>query len=395
MTGTTPRPDSQQPSQADSPDRRSVTPYEIHVPDSVLEETRARLRATRWADAVPGDPWRYGASIPYLRDLITYWTDEYDWRKAEHRLNSFPNFVTTVDGLDLHFWHVRGAKANSIPLLLLHGWPGSVVEFLDLIGPLTDPASHGAPEGASFDLIVPEIPGFGFGGKPSEPGWGVTRMAHAFDTLMHDVLGYDHYTIQGGDWGTLLGARAARYHPDHVAALHINMPFTPPYGDHIPSPEWQAHFQQLTGYLHVQSLIPDAFTLGLADSPLGTAAWIIEKFAAWSDNDGDLDQVFSKDTLLTNIQFYWATKSIVSATRIYREAALEDEDLVGPPRIAVPTGVAVFPKEPYRVPRQWLDGVYTIEHWREFDSGGHFAPLERPDDLLHEIRTFLPTRFGA
>lgn len=370
-----------------------ATPYAIHVSDKTLADTRARLRATQWVEAISGDPWRYGASIPYLRDLVTYWADEYDWRAAENRLNSIPHFMVNVDGLNLHFWHVRAAKRPGIPLLLLHGWPGSVIEFFDLIGPLTDPESHGAPGAPSFDVIAPEIPGFGFGGKPREPGWGATRIAHALHAVMHDLLGYTRYTIQGGDWGTLLGARIARHHPEHVAALHINMPFTMPHGDFAPGPEGLAHFEQLTGYQHVQSLVPDAFTLGLADSPLGTAAWIVEKFAAWSDNIGDLDKVFSKDTLLTNIQFYWLTKSIVSATRLYREAALEAEGYIGPPRIPVPTGVAVFPKEPYLVPREWLEDVYTIEHWREFDAGGHFAALERPADLLNEIRSFLPIRF--
>ncbi|HLR97764.1 MAG TPA: epoxide hydrolase, partial [Jiangellaceae bacterium] len=213
-----------------------VVPYEISVAEDVLIDTRERIRATRWAEPVAGDEWRYGASIPYLKDLLDYWAESYDWRTWEAKLNSQPHFMTTVDGLDLHFWHVRGKKENSIPLLLLHGWPGSVIEYFDLLGPLTDPAAHGQPDQPSFDVVLAELPGFGFGGKPAEEGWGPTRMANALDALMREKLGYEHYGIHGGDWGTLLGAKIARLHAGPVAALQVSMPMSQPHSGHTPSP---------------------------------------------------------------------------------------------------------------------------------------------------------------
>lgn len=376
------------------PQAAVITPYKIDVPEDIIRQTRERLRNIKWPDVPFDDSARYGASFPYLKSVLSYWAEEYSWRAWEDKLNSHPHFLTEVDGLDLHFWHVRGTKPGSIPLLLLHGWPGSPIEFWDLIGPLTDPAAHGSPDAPSFDVIVAELPGFGFSGKPTEAGWGPTRIANALHELMHGVLGYSSYAVHGEDWGTLIGARIARLHPENVAALHITMPYTGPHSDFVPTPEWGAHMYGLTGYLHVQSLVPDALTVGMADSPLGLAAWVLEKFDAWSDSKDDLESVFPRDLLVTNLHFYWLTGSIVSSTRLYRESALEGGEVIGLPQIPVPTGLAVFPGEPFASPREWLEGVYTIERYTEFESGGHFAALEKPEMVLNEIRAFFPTYFG-
>lgn len=384
------------PTQEDSAaTNAAIRPYQIEIPEEVIRQTRERVRQTRWSAIPQGDLSRYGASVSYLKNFLSFWAEEYSWRAWEQKLNSQPHFMAEVDGLDIHFWHIRGAKPGSIPLLLLHGWPGSAIEFWDLIGPLTDPAAHGAPDAPSYDVVIAELPGFGFSDKPVEPGWGPTRIANALDSLMHDVLDYGKYAIHGEDWGTLVGARIARLHPEHVAALHITMPFTGPYGDFVPTPEWGGAMYAATGYLHVQSLIPDALTIGMADSPVGLAAWVLEKFNAWGDTGGNLESVFSRDVLLTNLHFYWLTGSIVSSTRIYRESALEGGDVIGPPQIPVPAGIAVFPAEPFASPREWLEGVYTIERYTEFENGGHFAALEKPEHVLDEIRAFFPNYFGG
>ncbi|YCK79637.1 epoxide hydrolase (plasmid) [Arthrobacter sp. D3-18] len=371
-----------------------ITPYKIDIPEDLIRQTRERVRQTRWPVIPQGESTRYGASIPYLKNMLSFWAEEYSWRAWEQKLNSRPHFLTEIDGVDIHFWHIRGAKPGSVPLLLLHGWPGSPIEYWDLIGPLTDPAAHGAPDAPSFDVVIAELPGFGFSGKPVDAGWGPERMANALHELMHDVLEYPTYAVHGEDWGTLIGARIARLHPNEVAALHITMPFTGPYGDFVPTPEWGGRMYEATGYLHVQSLVPDALTLGMADSPLGLAAWVLEKFSAWSDSSGDLDAAFSRDILLTNLHFYWLTGSIVSSTRLYRESALEGGDVIGPPQIPVPTAVAAFPAEPFASPREWLEGVYNIARYSEFESGGHFAALEKPEIVLDEIRAFFPAYFG-
>jgi microsomal epoxide hydrolase len=375
-----------------------IRPHRIHVDAETLKDTHSRIRRTRWSAMLPNDHERYGASLDELRSILEYWVDEYSWRKWEDSLNAVPHFLTMVDGIDLHFWHVRGSNDKSIPLLLLHGWPGAAVEFWNLIGPLTNPAAHGLTETPSFDVIIAELPGFGFSGKPSEPGWGPTRMADAFHVLMHDVLGYRRYAVHGEDWGSIIGTRMARRQPNAVAALQITMPYADPHGDFGATPErdeWEARMYAGLGYDHVQSQVPDALTLGMADSPIGLAAWILEKFSAWSDNDGKLTSVFSPDILVTILNFYWLTSSIISSTRIYRESALENGPINGPPRIPVPAGILVFPKEPFGSPREWLEGVYDVRSYRKFTSGGHFAALEQPQVVLSEIRDFFPAVVGG
>jgi microsomal epoxide hydrolase len=375
-----------------------VQPYEIHVAQQTLEETRDRLRSIRWSATLAGNRGRYGVSLPELRKILDFWAEDYSWRTWEQKLNAQPHFLATVDRVELHFWRIAGAKPDSIPLLLLHGWPGSAVEFWNLIGPLTDPVAYGAPDAPSFDVVIAELPGFGFSGKPVEPGWGPTRMADALHTLMHEVLGYPRYAVHGEDWGSIIGARIARRHTEEVAALQITMPYADPHGEFASTPErieWEGRMYAALGYDHVQSQVPDALTLGMVDSPLALAAWVLEKFWAWSDNKGTLSSTFDLDILVTNLNFYWLTSSIITSTRIYRESALEGGDVMGPPRIPVPAGIAVFPKEPFGAPREWLDGVYDIRRYNTFNSGGHFAALEQPETVLSEIREFFPTFIGT
>jgi epoxide hydrolase len=362
--------------------------YRIDVPDAVLTDLRRRLDQTRWPEPIPGAGWKYGADTDEVRAFCDYWAHEYDWRTHEARLNRIPQFLVNVDGVDIHFFQVRARSQAVAPLLLLHGWPGSSFEFAELIEPLSDPEHHGG--GPAFDLVIPSMPGFGFSGKPREAGWHADRVATAYHELMTRHLGYRRFGVQGGDWGSIVGTRMAHLFPESLRALHINMPTARPPADADPGEarRFATFMQAETGYLHLQSTKPDALTLALADSPAGLAAWILEKFRTWSDCRGDLLSAFSKDTLLTNLMFYWAPNSIASATRIYYESAQLDPPWFLHPRIMVPTGVAAFPKEPYRVPRSWVEPRFNIVWWTDMPAGGHFPALEQPQLLLEDIRKF-------
>ena len=294
--------------------------------------------------------------------------------------------------MPLHFWHVRGVGPNPFPLLLIHGWPGSIYEFFDLIGPLSNPAAHGGDERDAFDVVIPALPGFGFGGSPSERGWGISRIAAAFNTLMTKELGYGRYGAQGGDWGGIISAKLGSAHADAVAAIHLNFVIAGPPAEmndaDRAAAEARAAFQaQETGYSNVQGSKPDSLTLAQSDSPAGLAAWIVEKFRTWSDCDGDVERAFTRDQLLTNLMFYWAPNSAASSARIYYEAT-RDPAAFRYPRVEVPTGVAAFPKEPWRVPRSWAEQRFNITRWTEMPRGGHFAAMEEPDLLISDIRAF-------
>ena len=361
----------------------------------MLEDLRARLAATRWPEAIPGAGWSHGADVSYLRELCEHWRTAYDWRRHEAAINALPQFRVDVDGLDLHVWHVRGTGPRPYPLLLLHGWPGSMYEFFDLLGPLADPAAHGGDAADAFDVVVAGLPGFGFGGRPRETGWGISRMAAAFDTLMHDVLGHAVYGVQGGDWGGIIASKLGSAHAEHVGGLHLNMlivraPAEPRPGDEPALEHARLRDRDETGYIRVQRTKPDALTVAQSDSPAGLAAWIVEKFRVWSDCDGDVERAFSRDTLLTNLMFYWAPNATASAARLYHEA-IRDRAGMRYPRIEVPTGVAAFPKEPWRVPRHWAEPQYNVTRWTDMPRGGHFAALEAPDLLVEDIRAFFRT----
>lgn len=348
----------------------------------MLADLRARLAHTRWPDPIPGSGWDYGLDAGVVRDLCEYWRDGYDWRRHETELNRIPGFLCEVDGVDLHFWHVRAARPGALPLLLLHGWPGSIYEFHELLGPLS----------GAYDLVVPALPGFGFGGRPREPGWGVSRIAAAFDTLM-TVLGYERYGVQGGDWGAIVAARLGAAYPERVVGIHVNMLVAPPPA--APAPEdaaaveryrlWRTHED---AYSRLQRTRPDALTVAQSDSPAGLAAWIVEKFRAWSDCDGDVVGAFGRDTLLTNLMFYWAPGSVASAARIYFENARDPEGLATRGRVEVPVGYAAFPHEIFRPPRSWAEPHYAIARWTEMPRGGHFAALEAPELLIEDVRAF-------
>jgi epoxide hydrolase len=356
-------------------------PFAIDVPDAVLDDLRERLRRTRWPEPVADAGWDLGVDLAELRELCAYWADGYDWRAWEARLNALPGFRCAVDGVDLHFWHVRGAGPSPLPLLCLHGWPGSMLEFRELVEPL-------AADG--FDVVVPALPGFGFGGKPRERGWGVNRIAEAFDTLMTQQLGYERYAVQGGDWGGTIAAQLGAAHPEHVVGIHVNfVPVTPPPD---PGPEDADGLERLqrwrrleSAYLRVQSLEPDALTVAQSDSPAGLAAWIVPKFRTWSE------RAIDRDVLLTNLMFYWAPNSTASAARIYFESAREPGGLTRRPRVDVPVAHASFPHEIVRPPRRWVEPHYAIARWTDMPRGGHFAALEEPQLLLDDVRAFFGT----
>jgi len=371
-------------------------PAPIDVSDEVLDDLRERLSRTRWPEQVEGSGWDYGVDIAYIRDLCEYWQTQYDWRAQERRLNEYPLFLCEVDGLDIHFWHVKGTGQNPLPLLLVHGWPGSIYEFLELIGPLSDPARFGGEPGDSFDLVIPSLPGFGFGGQPRVPGWGIGRIAAALDTLMVDVLGYPQYGVQGGDWGAVTARRLAAAHADHVVAIHSNLPaVAAPPGDLTEKEQatWDAHQRKATaegGYSAIQGTKPDTLTVAQSDSPAGLAAWIVEKFRTWSDCGGDLESVYSKDDLLTNLMFYWAPNSTASAARIYFESFRAFEELFSVPQR--PVGFAYFAADTFALERRFVEAEFPIEHWTTMPAGGHFAALEQPGLLVDDVRAFFRGR---
>ncbi|MGI8927267.1 MAG: epoxide hydrolase family protein [Tepidiformaceae bacterium] len=367
-------------------------PYSINVPQSVIDDLHERLERTRWPDALPGTGWDYGADVAYIRELCDYWRHGYDWRKHEAALNAFPQFLCEVDGHDFHFWHVRGNGPEPFPLMLVHGWPGSIYEFHHLIGPLTDPASHGGDAADAFDVVIPALPGYGFGGRTTERGWGPSRTAAAFNDLMVRELGYDRYGTQGGDWGGFITAAMAGFHPQHIAGVHTNFPAA-----RAPKevPEHQRHFIEMrdafqrdeTGYSSTQGTKPMSLAIAQADSPAGIAAWITEKFRTWSDCAGDIESVYTKDQLLTNIMFYWAPNSIAGAARMYYESR-RDPGAFQAPRVEAPTAVAVFPRELVLSPREWMEPRFNVQRWTEFPRGGHFAAMEQPQALLEDVRAF-------
>ncbi len=367
-------------------------PFLIDVPQAVLDDLKRRLESTRWPEPIPGAGWDYGAEVVYVRALCDYWRTSYDWRRHEAELNRLPQFLCEVDGVDIQFWRVPGKGPKPLPLLLIHGWPGSMVEFQRLVGPLTDPASHGGDAADAFDVIVPSLPGFGWSGKPAERGWGIARIAAAFDKLMSQALGYRRYGVQGGDWGGIIAAKMGSAHAAHVSAIHLNFvvgvaPAEKSEADKAFAAARAAFREREAGYSHVQGTKPDSLTVAQTDSPAGLAAWVVEKFRAWSDCGGHVESAFSKDTLLTNLMFYWAPNSAASAARIYFEAGRDPGDFRYP-KVEVPTGVAVFPAEPWQAPRHWVEPRFNIQRWTQMPRGGHFAALEQPELLLEDVRAF-------
>ena len=373
-----------------------IRPFRIAVADDVLEDLQARLRNTRWPDAEPVGDWSQGAPLAWVQDICRYWAHGYDWRAREAALNRFAQFTTPLDGLDVHFLHVRSPHADAMPLLITHGWPGSVVEFHKVIEPLADPTRFGGDAADAFHVVCPSLPGFGFSGKPATTGWGVERIARSFIALMAR-LGYASYGAQGGDWGSAVTANIGALDPDHCAGIHVTLAMnTAPRVVGEPTPEEQRAIQGLdhyrkwdSGYSTQQATRPQTLAYGLTDSPAGQAAWILEKFWAWTDCDGHPENIFTRDELLDNLMLYWVTASAASSARLYWESFGKGAKALN---VDVPTGVAVFPKEIVTPVRSWMEPRFrNIRHWTEMPRGGHFAAFEQPELFVADVRAFFRT----
>jgi pimeloyl-ACP methyl ester carboxylesterase len=376
---------------------QTIDPFRIHVLDAVLADLRERLQKTRFPDAIEGSGWSYGTEREYLKELCRYWREDFDWRAQEAALNRLDQFRTSIDGVGIHFLHVRSKEPAAMPLLLSHGWPGSIVEFAKIIAPLTDPVAHGGRAEDAFHVICPSLPGYGFSDPPREPGWDARRIALAFAALMAR-LGYARYGAQGGDWGAIITSILGEVDAAHLAGIHLNLIIAPPPDDVKPaemSPEDRARLERFakfqkeeTGYQAIQGTKPQTLGVGLNDSPAGLAAWIVEKFRTWSDCGGDVEKRFTKDELLTNITVYWATQTINSSIRLYCETMRAGTFLKPGKRVEVPTGCALFPQELMVPARAWAERLYNVARWTEMPSGGHFAALEEPALLVEDVRAF-------
>jgi pimeloyl-ACP methyl ester carboxylesterase len=380
----------------------ALHPFRVHVPQPELDDLRARIRATRWPQALPGAGWYFGTDDGYLRDLCQYWAEEFDWRQVETQLNSWPQLTTEIDGARLHAIHARSPEPGAMPLLITHGWPGSVLEFLRVLGPLTDPAAHGGDPRDAFHVVCPSLPGYGWSGPTPDLGWDVRRVARAEAGLM-SRLGYERYGAQGGDWGAFVTANLALAEPGALIGIHLNLVVAGPADPADPMAGLSAADQELvtafgryrlgeSAYAMLQATKPQTLSFALNDSPAGLAAWIVEKFRTWSDCDGDLSRSFSRDDLLANITAYWLTGTAGSSGRLYAESARSGSG--GGPMsnlsgfVDVPTACAIFPREIYRPPRAWAERQYRVERWTEFGHGGHFAAMEQPAELVDDIRAF-------
>ncbi|MET9248515.1 epoxide hydrolase family protein [Nonomuraea sp. NPDC003709] len=372
-----------------------IRPFRIDIPQSDLDVLRDRLARTRWPDELPDVGWTYGVPVGYLKGLAEYWQTSYDWREHEKRLNDFPQFTTTIDGQNIHFLHVRSPEPDALPLIITHGWPGSIVEFMDVIGPLTDPRAHGGDPADAFHVIAPSIPGFGFSGPTRETGWDMSRIARAWAELM-SRLGYQRYGAQGGDTGSVVSPELARIDSEHVVGVHVNGSLGFPTGDPAELAalseaeqerlaRLQRQMEEGAGYAIIQSTRPQTLGFGLADSPVGQLAWIVEKFKEWTDPAAELpEDAVDRDLLLTNVSVYWLTGTATSSARLYKEGRAA----WGRPatRSEVPAGVAVFPGD-FGV-RSIAERDNNVVHWSEFERGGHFAAMEVPRLLVGDVRTF-------
>jgi pimeloyl-ACP methyl ester carboxylesterase len=373
------------------PTTATIRPFKVHVPDSVLADLEHRLAESKWPDQIPGTNWEYGADIKKVRQLAAYWEKQYNWRAQEAVINHYHQYTTEIDGQQIHFIHERSTRSGAIPLLLIHGWPGSFVEFLRLIDPLTQPASNHMP---AFDVVIPSLPGFGFSGPTISRGWTPERMAKALIVLM-DRLGYSRYGIQGGDWGSVIARDIAHDVPSRVIGLHLNfLPVDPP------NPGTIAQMSDLerkrfsffetgeSSFYNLQASAPQTLAYALTDSPLGWLAWMIDKFQVLTDNNGDFLSAVDRDTFLTNVTLYWVTSTVGSAMRIYREHRLSGDESAPLPKLETPTAYADFPKEVLASPLTWIKRTYNVVQVTEMPRGGHLAALEQPDLLVEDVRKF-------
>ena len=377
------------------PTTTAIQPFKAHIPDRILIYLRRKLADAKWPDQLPGTSWEYGADIKKVHELATYWQKQYNWRAQEVVINQYHQYTTEIDGQQIHFIHERSDHPNAIPLLLIHGWPGSFVEFLGLIEPLTRPATNRTP---AFDVVIPSLPGFGFSGPTTTRGWSPERMAKAFIVLM-DRLGYSRYGIQGGDWGSTIARDMACQAPTHVIGLHLNLLFADP-----PNPEAIAttmselerrrfsYFQrEESSYFNLQASRPQTLAYALTDSPVGWLGWVIDKFQMLTDNNGDFLTAVDRDTFLTDVTLYWVTGTVGSAMRIYRENRLSGEESAQLPHLEIPVAYADFPKEVFATPLSWIKQTYNVVQYTKMPRGGHFAALEQRDLLVEDMRKFFAT----
>lgn len=368
-----------------------IRPYRIEIPDRDIADLKRRLEATRWPEREPVDDWSQGTPLAYLQAVCTTWANQYDWRATEARLNRLPQFVTAIDGVDIHFVHLRSTHDQALPLVMTHGWPGSIIEFLKIVEPLVDPSAHGGSAEDAFHLVLPTLPGYGFSGKPARTGWGVERIARAWSTLM-DRLGYARYVAQGGDWGASVTTRIGIQDAAHCRGIHVNMPIvavdkatladlTAQEKSAIDGRTYYADWD--SGYSKQQSTRPQSVGYGLVDSPAGLAGWILEKFHAWTDCDGHPENVLTRNELLDNLMLYWLPGTGAASARLYWESFSRTP--LDP--VHVPTGCSLFPKEIFRASRRWVEKRYTnVVYWNELARGGHFAAFEQPEVFVRELR---------
>ncbi|MFI9203876.1 epoxide hydrolase family protein [Streptomyces sp. NPDC053048] len=383
-----------------------MRPFRIEIPQADLDDLHRRIDATRWPDEIPGAGWERGIPLDYLKELTHYWRNRYDWRAAERQLNAFPQFLTEIDGAQVHFLHVRSPEPDATPLVLTHGWPGSVAEFLDVIGPLSDPRAHGGDPADAFHVVVPSIPGYGFSGPTRQAGWDVRRVARAWAELM-SRLGYERYVAQGGDWGKAISLELGLADPEHVAGVHLNMLVTfPPDDPAALASLGEADMARMAhgghfaddgmGWARIQSTRPQTLAYGLTDSPVGQLAWIAEKYKEWTDSEKAPEDAVDRDRLLTQVMIYWLTATAGSSAQLYYESTHLTPDFVrtwgGPWPLQMPVGVAVFPADATRPVRAFAERILpTLTRWTEFERGGHFAAMEQPEQLTGDIRAFVRT----
>ncbi|TCN44627.1 pimeloyl-ACP methyl ester carboxylesterase [Kribbella orskensis] len=386
----------------------TIEPFRLDIPQPELDDLHARLERVRWPDELPGVGWSYGVPRDYLKELVAYWRDEYDWRAEEAKLNDWPQFTTTIDGATVHFAHLRSPEPDATPLLISHGWPGSIVEFQQVSGPLSNPRAYGGDPADAFHLVIPSIPGFGLSGPTRETGWELLRVARAFAELM-DRLGYDRYGVQGGDWGAGILRELGRIHPERVVGVHLNLipgagATAEPTEDELAPLEpserertiaswqrYQAWVKDRQGYAELQMTRPQTLSYALTDSPVGQLAWIVEKFKEWTESAGRPEDAVDRDQMLTNVMLYWLTGTAGSAARIYYERA--HADYWGKPiePSTTPTALADFAHDNFIPLRHIVDRTNNITRWTSYPHGGHFPAMEVPDVLVEDIRAFFRT----
>jgi pimeloyl-ACP methyl ester carboxylesterase len=369
--------------------------FRIETPQAVIDDLRRRLADTRWPDEIADTDWKYGTDLTYLQSLCESW-ESFDWASVEKRFNQWPHMLTTIDGQQVHAIHAPSPEPDALPLIITHGWPGSVAEFLDVIEPLRDPRNNGGDPADAFHVVAPSIPGYGWSGPTTQPGWDVRRVAEAWKVLMAR-LGYERYGAQGGDWGSMISSQLGFVDPEHVAGVHLNMVLGLP--DDSPLSELEQSDLAASGnliengsaYQQIQGKNPQTLGYGLTDSPAGLAGWIVEKFHHWTHHpDGDLETAVTRDQLLANLTLYWVTRTINSSTRLYFESQKAGRF---PPfdRVEVPTGCAIFPGEIVKMPESWAKNLYNVTYFSRFDRGGHFAAMEEPDLFVDDVRAFFRT----